>query len=119
MVSFGDCVDHELRARVDVAADEDRRLSRLERELVSNRIVAVVELDLCSIKQLAPIDSLADSKDDLVALDRACLGLVVERREAVGLRIDRARALLEDDARDMPCCIDEDLLRPQPHSTET
>ena len=57
-----DSVDDELRSCVNVAAYEDVFLSGLVCELVGYRIVAVPELYLLVLKELAPLDSLTDSK---------------------------------------------------------
>lgn len=110
LMTGGNSVDNKARACVNIAADEDIGILGLIGELVCDGIVAVPESDLSALKQVAPLDSLTDSEDNLVCLDLDSLILVIYGRETLGLGVDCAHALLEHDAGDLAALVDEDFL---------
>ena len=85
-----DCVDSKLRSAVYVATDEDVGFCRLISESVSDRIIAVMELDFRAFEQVAPNDGLTDCEDDVLRFDRDGIVLVVLRIESLGDGIDNA-----------------------------
>ena len=110
LMACGDGVDHKPRTCVHVAADKDVLIRRLVGEFVRNGVVAVPELHLGVLQQVAPFDALADGEDDLVRGDLHRVVLVVHGGEPLGLRVDGPQAFFQYDAGDLAVFVDLDLL---------
>ena len=109
-LAFLDGVDDEFRAVVYVAADEDVRLCGLVGQRVRDGVAAAVEFHPAALQQAAPFDGLTDGKNHMIRCKLHGFSLVVNRREALGFRVDGAQTLLEHHGGDMAGFVGLELL---------
>ena len=96
LMTGGDGIDGELGAGVDVTAHEDVGLGGLVGLGVGHGALATTQLDGRALKQVAPLDGLADGEHHAVRGYGARLALVVGRVKAA-LVVEDAQAALEHD----------------------
>ena len=109
-MSLTDGVDNELRSCIDIASDKDARIACLIGEGICHRIIAVMEGDVCTLEQFAPLDGLTDRKYHSVSRDDDCVVLIIFRREFSGRLVDRGEAAFQNDGCYLAVIIREDLL---------
>ena len=109
LVTSGDGVDGKLGTGVDIAAHEDVRLGGLIGLGVCHGALAATQLHLRAGEQVTPHDCLAYGEHHAVALERAGVVLIVDRRETT-LVIEHGDTALESDAAHATVLAHEDLL---------
>ena len=109
LVTSGNGVNGKLGTRVDVAAHKDIGLRSLIRLRIGNGALTATKLDSRALQQVAPLDALANGKDNLVALDGHKIILVILGGKA-SVIAKHARAALEHNATHRTRLVGEYLL---------
>ena len=111
-------IDCELRSGVNVAADKYVRLTGLIRNRIRDSRSVRTDLDLRSVEQVAPLNTLADRKKYIRARNRDRILLIIFRCKSVIL-VKHSYALFEDDRFDLTVLCQDFLRSPAVHNFDS
>ena len=95
----GNGVDDKTRTGIYIAADKNIRLRRLIRLGISHGTLTATKLHRLALKQISPLDGLADGKHHVIGFNKDGVGLVIAWREAL-VFVKHLRAALKCNATD-------------------
>ena len=107
--AFGNSVDCKACAVIDITADKHVRLCRLIRDRVCLCRAVSVEFDLATFEKIAPLCTLTDCHENILAFDSESVVLVIFWSKTM-LFIEDGQALLEDDSFDIALFVLQDFL---------